>query len=215
MVNCKVNDGPNFTFLGRDIRVGAPGGCIEIDDCTYARGLSIIHLPRARKQQPEETPSEMEQSQYLSLTQQLVWLSRTTMPDLCYGVSRAQQRLSALSIQDLLDLDNLVRYAQKQAEDKVVITYTRLKEEETRLPVVVGLHNASFARAEHLKSPQGLVVLISTPEVAVRKSPSYLVDWSSTTIKRVVRSTLAAESASAAHALDVVLCEDIAGEHLR
>ena len=69
---------------------------------------------------------------------------------------------------------------------------------------VVGIHDASVARQPGHSSQQGYLVLMSVGGVFItpEKQPSMLIDWSSTKVHRVVRSTLAAEAASASHAHD-------------
>jgi len=70
-------------------------------------------------------------------------------------------------------------------------------------PRVVVAHDASFAGQPRQGSQQGVIVMMGYDEPETRlPSELHTVEWSSGKIHRVVRSTLAAEAASAATAVD-------------
>ena len=85
--------------------------------------------------------------------------------------------------------------------------------------MIVGVHDASFGQQTKHGSQQGYLVMLG--ETALRKADTergvHLLDWGSSKIHRVVRSTLAAEAASASHAHDratyarVLLAEVLGG----
>ena len=62
--------------------------------------------------------------------------------------------------------------------------------------------DASFAREEGMKSQMGLLSLIADKRITNEAQICNIAEFQSTTIARVVRSTMAAESASLSHALD-------------
>ena len=68
--------------------------------------------------------------------------------------------------------------------------------------MVVAFHDASFGGQTNNGSQQGYVVAISTTKALEESRPMNAVDWSSSKIHRVVRSTLAAEAAAASHCHD-------------
>ena len=70
--------------------------------------------------------------------------------------------------------------------------------------LVAGVHDASFAQQEGFNSQMGHLILISGKKLLEDEHGVHLVDWGSSKIHRVVRSTMAAESATAAHAHDRV-----------
>ena len=62
--------------------------------------------------------------------------------------------------------------------------------------------DASFAQEEGMKSQCGMFSLLTDPDVVRREVPGDLVCYESSTIRRVVRSTMAAESAALSQSLD-------------
>lgn len=76
--------------------------------------------------------------------------------------------------------------------------------EQNATPTILAVHDASFAQQPGGGSQSGYLVMRSTESVlkATRPEGVHLLDWASNKIYRVVRSTLAAEAASASHAHD-------------
>ena len=71
--------------------------------------------------------------------------------------------------------------------------------------LVVAVHDASFAGQPRGASQQGSVTLLmgsSKGLTAKEEVPAHIIDWTSAKVHRVVRSTMAAEAASAAAAHD-------------
>ena len=56
---------------------------------------------------------------------------------------------------------------------------------------VIAVHDASFSNEVGMKSQQGYILLVTQRPTFAGGGPVHLLDWSST-IKRAVRSTLAA-----------------------
>ena len=66
---------------------------------------------------------------------------------------------------------------------------------------MIGVHDASFARQPGGGSQQGFLVAVGVMENQQR-GRAIRVDWDSHKIRRVVKSTLAAEAAATTYALD-------------
>ena len=67
---------------------------------------------------------------------------------------------------------------------------------------IVAVHDASFSNEAGLKSQQGYMLFATQRSSLASGGAMHFLDWSSSTIKRVVRSTLAAESAAASKCFD-------------
>ena len=95
----------------------------------------------------------------------------------------------------------MVVKALKKASDegKAKIVLPRL--DLTKIAVVTAF-DASFAKEPGMKSQAGFVSFLTTTDVAHGEVPCALVEFQSATITRVVKSTLASESASLSTALD-------------
>ena len=79
------------------------------------------------------------------------------------------------------------------------IVLPKLKGEQL---VVVTPLDASFAKEPGLKSQAGFLSFMTTGDIAREEVPCALVEFQSSTISRVVKSTLASEAASLSAALD-------------
>ena len=186
----------------------------------YLKKLTPIPIAHARRLNGAALLTPSERTQYLSLTAQLSWPARTTLPGLSFLVSDLQQRTAEAQVKDLVRANWILRKAQEMGRNGECLIFrgNNIPDDDV---AIVGIHDASFAQQPGHSSQQGYLVLMSvggaftTPE----KQPSMLIDWSSTKIHRVVRSTLAAEAASASHAHDrvtfvrVLIADVLFGEH--
>ena len=139
---------------------------------------------------------------YRSVLGQLLWLGQQSRPDLCVGVSLAAQRLSKATPSDVKTLNKHVEQAKSTAEMGIVIPCGVVNLETCS---VVCYADAVFANAEHEKSQCGLVCCLThSLEVLTtgRFDMNTIISWQSSTIKRVVRSTLAAEGHAVSEGLE-------------
>ena len=85
----------------------------------------------------------------------------------------------------------------------------------------VAVHGASFGNEAGMKSQQGYMLSAAQKGHLQGGGKVHFLDWSSSTIKRVVRSTLAAESAAASTCFDrdvylnVIFAEALSGPAVR
>jgi len=133
------------------------------------------------------------------LTQQLAWPARTSLPELAYLVSELQQKTPTATVADLGRANFVLKQARLGVEGSLV-RFKKLPNDEPWM--VVAFHDASFGGRTNNGSQQGYVVAISTTKALEESRPMNAVDWSSSKIHRVVRSTLAAEAAAASHCHD-------------
>ena len=108
-------------------------------------------------------------------------------------MSLAAQRLSKATLSDVKTLNKLVEQAKNTAEMRIVIPCGVVNLETCSFACYA---DAGFANAEHEKSQCGLVCCLThSPELLIteRFDLSTIISWQCSTIKRVVRSTLAAE----------------------
>ena len=132
---------------------------------------------------------------YRSVLGQLLWLGQQSRPDLCVGVSKA-------TLSDVKTLNKLDEQAKSTAEMGIVIPCGAVNLETCS---VVCHADAGLANAEHEKSQCGLVCCLThSPELLNigRFDLSTIISWPSSTIKRVVRSTLAAEGYAVSEGLE-------------
>ena len=128
---------------------------------------------------------------------QLSWLARQCRGDLLFGVSRVQQ---LAGVGDPAALDKLYILVERAKEVKTM-RFKPLGCEPGQW-LVVAASDASFGGMPRGRSQGGAVCLIANPELLEGKAMAVPVTFQSALLKRVVRSSLAAEISQAAEALD-------------
>ena len=192
-----------FEILGR--RLTQTKDMVVLDQHEYVRNVKPIPVSSERKKLRDALLTPGERTQYLSLTQQLSWPARTTMPGLCYLVSELQQKTSNATVADLTRCNWVLRQAQEMSRNSCELRFLRDPAWKLEDLLLVVAHDASFGNQSNHGSQQGYVCLLggSTKPLSEHAPGHFhMVDWGSSKIHRVVRSTLAAEAASASHAHD-------------
>eukprot|EP00971_Amphidinium_carterae_P349931 6491302-Amphidinium_carterae.2 len=194
----KETTGASLQLLGRRIEQGA--GWISIDCEKYVQSIQHIEVSRQRRSQKQEPLTPSEHSALLSLIQQLAWPARVCMPQLSYLVSRLQQSASKGCVETLLEANAVLRRTKAQASTRIY--FRKIKIPEGGGLRVCVMHDASFAGEPGLNSQRGVMVFLSAYPNHGGLTQGHILSWESSTIKRVVKSTLAAEACAASIGLD-------------
>ena len=225
VMNMGKEETDEFTFLGRHVRQ-LPDGTIEIDQYDYCRQIEAIKVPRNRRQTPDAPINDAERRDLRALLGKLIWLGRQTMPQLCYGVSDLQQKVCRAVVTDLARANTILREARTYMADGVKLVFQRLPDVDSRQlgigqisskkhpkkpkvpksgksPTGIGqVNDASFMGQGEAGSQMGFLLLRAPVALFDGETTCHLMDWGSGKIHRKVRSTLAAEAASASHGAD-------------
>ena len=136
--------------------------------------------------------TRIEHREHRSLLVKLQWLQLQSRPDLSYEVNRAAQHSSAPTIADARALNAVALKAQRSSE--TTLRYPR------------GVIDVSTAQLVIMEIPLLPTIVFLTHEPwrfwHREFQLGHLVYWTSNTIKRVVRSTLAAEACSVSEAVE-------------
>ncbi|CAE7805921.1 RE2, partial [Symbiodinium microadriaticum] len=146
--------------------------------------------------------NETERSQLRSVTGSLNWLVRVCRPHLAYGVAKLQCAVNKPTVQDLVDANALAKYAQKKEKG----LFYKAGAMEFNEVMLVAIQDASYA-ADYDVSTSGAKmgyrsqsgrILCLAPKTfsATFEDHLYPIEWHSTVIRRVCKSTLQAESLS-------------------
>ena len=130
------------------------------------------------------------------------WLQLQSRPDLSHEVNRAAQRSSAPTVAGARTLNAIALKARRSSE--TILRYTRCVTDVATAQLVT-CGDASFANVEGSKSQCGVTVFLTHDPRRFWKGEfqlGHLVYWTSTAIKRVVRSTLAADVHSVSEAVE-------------
>ena len=210
-----------FDFLGRHV-IQRNDYTIEIDQHTYIDCLQSVAVSKERRTNPKATLTPKELHDYRSIVGQLAWPARETMPMLSYSVSDLQQRVSQATVHDLVHANNILNLAKrwcKQQNAKLVFRdlgpELRLDMQHSRgqrFPKASGtptgklglaaVHDASFMQQLNDGSQSAYCLMLCSTKLYEGVARTHLLDWGSSKIHRKVRSTLAAEAASATRAFD-------------
>eukprot|EP00435_Cladocopium_sp_Y103_P020643 s919_g5.t1 len=125
------------------------------------------------------------------------WMARQCRADLTFGVSRVQQLAGVNDPSALQELKVLV----ERARQPVTVRYEHLGCDVKDL-VVLAISDASFAGMPRGRSQGGMAIAFANPQILQGPSKLAVVQHHSGLLKRVVRSSLAAEISQAANAME-------------
>ena len=128
---------------------------------------------------------------------QLNWLARQCRGDLLYGVSRVQQLAGCKLPEALSELKILVERAREPKRCRFI----QLEVDFNEIVFLIA-SDASFGAMPKSRSQGGTVLMAGHPCVLEGEGPVNVLHFSSGLLKRVVKSSLAAEISQAAEALD-------------
>ena len=128
---------------------------------------------------------------------QLNWMARQCRADLSFGVSRVQQLAGVNDPAALVELKVLV----ERARQPVTIRYENLGCDVKEM-IVLAISDASFAGMPKGRSQGGMAIAFANPKILEGQAKLAIVAHHSGLLKRVVRSSLAAEISQAATTME-------------
>ena len=171
-----------FKYVGLNIQSAEEE--ILVDQLQYTAGLQPINISRARATNKGSELSEKERSEFKGLVGQLSWIAVNTRPDIAFDVCELSVAIKNATIMDLLRLNKVV---ERVTKDSVKVVFPKIKSLDTcHLECYT---DAAFANLPNSGSQGGLIVFLR--DESGQRCPIY---WQSRKLKRVVKSTLAAET---------------------
>ena len=191
----------DFRYCGKQFS-REPNGTITIDVRDNTRRIKKINIAGGRPSSEKLDKDDM--TRLRSVTGSLAWVARQGRPDLGYRVSRLQSSVKDATVATLTEANRVVDLAHNGMDFvKLRFPPNHLIWEELALLTVT---DASFANEGGMKSQQGRIHLLT--DMTEAKDPTnnvfrvLPVAFSSTTIRRVCRSTLQAETYSLQNGLE-------------
>ena len=183
-------DTGNFWFKGRQISQ-MPNGDIVFDMEQFKHELEQIEVSKADKTKPERQLNTKEHTQFRGGVGSLGWLVDHCCPQLLFQLTELRRKQSSPTVQDLLRLNKVIRTA------KVIETKIRVRSNPVEHLRFIVIHDAAHANLEAGASQQGhLILAVHATVLQIVAVPVSVLSWQSKTIKRVVRSSLAAEASN-------------------
>ena len=175
----KSEDKHCFKYLG--LHLSQENDKIRIRQDQYVQDMKLITVQR--KCDPSELMNEAEISQCRSALGKLNWLATQTRPDLSFQVSELTSALRNRQISVMHDINKAIRKAKKEPSQLVIPCMSDISKCK-----LITYSDASFANVDSVKSQGGYIVYLSDGK------RSFPLAWQSQKVKRVVKSTQAAET---------------------
>ena len=190
-----------FRYCGREVCKDSAG--IHITCPSLIDRVKPVTLTAEQRKMKSEGVTEAVRGQLRSVIGSLAWLARVCRPDLAYAVSKLQSCVHHANYEDVMFANGIVNIARKTKEVGLHYPLKAFKFEEA---MVVGIQDASFSNDSAVqssgkklgnRSQSGrLLCLADNNFREEQKGNLLLLDWHSTTLKRVCRSTMQAETLS-------------------
>ena len=180
----------NFKYVG--YQISQTRESIMLSQHDYIAQMNIPEISAERKLMKEEKASDSEQSAFRAMVGSINWVVQSTRPDLAFELTELSTRFQSCSVNDIIQAQKLVM---------------RIKSDMSRVcfpdlgPIqswkLINYSDASFGNLSNgVSSARGSITFITGNG---RSAP---ISWKSGKIKRVVKSTIAAEG--------LALCEGVA-----
>ena len=171
-----------FKYIGLNIK-RLNNGKIIVHQNTQIE--EIIEPMINKEKHPKDNLNEKEIKSLRSICGQLNWIATQTRPDLSFDVCEL-----SCSIKDakICDLKNAVKTIRKAKSERVLISFPTL---DIKNSTIIIYSDASYGNLPDGSSQGGYIIFICDKEGVC--APLF---WSSTKIRRIARSTLAAECMS-------------------
>ncbi len=200
---CKFGSvsGSEFRFCGRVIHQNQKG--ILVTCPNVMDRVKPIYIDPVRRRDRAAPAEQHEVAQLRSVFGSLAWLSRVCRPDLAFGVNQLQSVQQAARVQDLIQANKILSLSLASKDKGIFYKAKPFRfEDSILLSVNDASHAASFEEVKpgHIgghRSQSGRLLFLASPQFYEEgKGHVHLLEWHSTTIRRVCRSTMQAETLS-------------------
>ena len=180
-----------FTYLGLNVQQTC--NYIKIDQDSYIQELKEVVISQERRKDKFAQLNKDEARQLRGLAGQLNWIASQTRPDIAYNACEVNVSIKDATISDLMQANKYVRKVKSESSSIKIVNLENLENCS-----LVYFSDASFANLKGNSSRGGFIIFLYRSENLF--SP---IAWKSFKIKRVVKSTLAAETLALEQALEM------------
>jgi hypothetical protein len=188
----QINSAP-LKFLGGIVKIRENGDFV-LDYSHHIKGLNKLEIPKDLM--PESFLSKTMTTAYRSNLGIAAYLSAHGHPLAAYEVNRCASGMASPRVRHALELNKLIH---KLKKDQTYILYREIEDPH------IGLYcDAGFGTSETGRSQSGKVTMLISNKLFKSNENARaccVLSWKSSTIKRVVHSTRAAETLSAVETL--------------
>jgi transposase InsO family protein len=193
----------SFSYVG--FQIHQEPNSVTIDQNNYVKNIEINDVTPARASQKQSELNSQEHTQLRSLAGKLNWIVQGTRPDMVFDLVNMSIKFKSGKVVDLLQAIKAIKYV-KGGECKIL--YPNIG------PIENGWKLILFSDASHANLDDGVssmrayvIFLVGIDKLCCP------ISWSGNKIKRVVRSTIAAEALSLLEGLeDAIYLRDMIKE---
>ena len=179
-----------FKYVG--LNVSSEKNAYNVDQMHYAASLRKIQISPARANNKQSELSKREKDEYRVTVGQLNWLATQTRPDIAFDICFLSAILNKATVGDILKINKLVDRVKNQCFKLSFPPMRKIGE-----CFIECFSDASFGNLPDSGSQGGMIILLCDNDG--KKCP---IHWQSRKIRRVVKSTLAAETLALADCVD-------------
>ena len=174
-----------FKYIGVHIEKLEDGiGVHQYNYISNFTNLCELNIMNKNLRKRTDDLSDSEKKEFRAIVGQLNWICTQTRPDLSYDVCELSSRFNTAKVDDALRANKVIK---KAIAKEVVLKYVSLENNEQF--TIECYSDASYGNLPDGGSQGGYVVFIT--DYSGNKCP---ITWQSRKVRRVVRSTLAAET---------------------
>ena len=171
-----------FKYIG--LEVGTTGRGITVGQHSYAGLLAPLKLGCRRSAAKSSELSDNEKKEFRALIGQLSWIATQTRPDIAFDVCELSGHCKDATVGDVVRLNKVIS---RVVGDNFCLLFEKLSAVEDC--IIECFSDASFGNLSDGGSQGGFVIFLKDGEG--RRCPVY---WQSRKLRRVVKSTLSAET---------------------
>ena len=184
-------------FLG--LRINCENGVFSVDQRCYADKIQEV-LFDCKQYRKDALVNETTVRASRALLGKLLWLSGQTMPQIAFSTANFLTRMKTFSCVDVAELNKLARKVDSQ-KNRGILKYPNLGNScSWRLVLFT---DASFANCDDSGTQGGYFIFLQTTRALTNHGNCCLLAWRSNKIRRIARSTLAAEALAFIEGLDM------------
>ena len=178
-----------FHYIGINIKQFKDS--IVISQSDYVENLELISLTTINSSNVNRNLVDIEKTILRGALGQLNWLSGITRPEISFTVSEISSRISSATVADILTVNKTIKFVKSSPG------YITIPKLDMSSLAIAAYSDSSFNNLPNGNSQGAFVVFLTDTH-----NKSCPVSWSSNKVKRVVRSTLAAETLAFTEAAD-------------
>ena len=186
-------------YCGATLEKEEDTGTWKLHHEEYLRKVKPITLDRGRGPEDYMTPNEV--TKFRGLLGSLQWPAVQSQPHLQCSASLLAGQMSAGLVKSIADANKLLKFAKENSD--VALRYSYLDEPQN-LRLVCMFDAAFCVRRDNASQGGYIVMLVPESMFHGKESEYHVIDWKSSKLPRVARSSLGAEAQAAGQAADSV-----------